>query len=86
MNFIIGRLSDFDMKNEKYPHWVMIRDIQTKVSESNSRFGWIDTDDLNDGINSKGKTIKNDLHMSVEGYVIMGRRFAKKAIKLVNRN
>lgn len=35
---MIGRLSDFDMNNEKYPHWTMMRDIQVKVAESNRKF------------------------------------------------
>ncbi|PWE00539.1 acetyl xylan esterase [Marinilabilia rubra] len=83
VNFIIGRLSDFDMLNEKYIHWTMIRDIQVKVAESNPRFDWINTDDLNDGVNRRGKEIKNDLHMSAEGYIKMGERFAQKSIKLI---
>ena len=83
INFIIGRLSDFGMSNEKYPHWTMIRDIQVKVAESNPRFAWINTDDLNDGINRRGKEIEDDIHMSAEGYVIMGKRFAEKSIRLI---
>jgi hypothetical protein len=86
INFIIGRLSDFDMMNEKKPHWVMIRDIQMKVAETHPRFGWIDTDDLNDGYNRQGDAIVNDLHMSAEGYIIMGKRFADKAIELIGFN
>ncbi len=83
LNFIIGRLSDFDMQNERYPHWTLIRDIQVKVAESNPRFGWINTDDLNDGYNKNGKKIKNDLHMSSDGYTEMGKRFAEQAILLI---
>ena len=86
VNFIIGRLSDFGMQNEQYPHWQMIRDIQVKVGSSNPRFGWIDTDDLNDGTNREGKQITNDLHMSAQGYVTMGYRFAEKAIELIKKN
>jgi hypothetical protein len=86
VNFIIGRLSDFDMTNAKYPHWLMIREIQVKVGESNPRFGWVNTDDLNDGFDRSGKAIQNDLHMSANGYVIMGQRFAEKAIQLINSN
>lgn len=85
INFVIGRLSDFDMSNERYLHWTMIRDIQVKVAESNPRFDWIDTDDLNDGINDKGQQIKNDLHMSELGYETMGKRFAHKSIELINK-
>lgn len=85
INFIIGRLSDFDMSNETYPHWTRIRDIQVKVAESNPSFDWVDTDDLNDGLDRRGNEIKNDLHMSKEGYIIMGKRFAEKAIKLIEK-
>jgi hypothetical protein len=86
IDFIIGRLSDFDMKNEKKPHWVLIRDIQMKVGESDERFAWINTDDLNDGYNRQGKEIKDDLHMSAEGYITMGKRFADKAIELIKNS
>ncbi len=85
INFIIGRLSDFGMQNEQYPHWQMIRDVQVKVGSSNPRFGWIDTDDLNDGTNREGKAITNDLHMSAQGYITMGYRFAEKAIELISK-
>lgn len=85
INFIIGRLSDFDMTNSRYPHWTMIREIQEKVGRSKQHFAWIDTDDLNDGLNRKGKTISNDLHMSAEGYIEMGKRFAEASIRLIER-
>tara|TARA_R110002012_G_scaffold283304_1_gene473502 strand:- start:16338 stop:16982 length:645 start_codon:yes stop_codon:yes gene_type:complete len=86
VNFVIGRLNDFDMFNKKWPHWTMIREIQVKVGHSNPRFAWVDTDDLNDGINKKGESISNDLHMSVEGYQLLGQRFAQKAIQLIKEN
>ena len=85
INYVIGRLSDFDLKNSRYPHWSMIRKAQVKVAESNPRFSWVNTDDLNDGINRKGKKIKNDLHYSAKGYKILGKRFAMKALKLIKR-
>ena len=84
INFLIGRISDFDLLNKKYKHWTRIIDIQVKVAESNIRFDWIDTDDLNDGVNKKGIKINNDLHYSVSGYKILGQRFAEKAIKMIN--
>lgn len=83
VGFVIGRLSDFDMENKRYPHWTMIRDIQVKVAESNPRFAWVDTDDLNDGQNRNGKDITNDLHYSGEGYKEFGRRMAAAALKLI---
>ena len=86
VNFVIGRLSDFDMDNRKYPHWTMVRDIQVSVAKSNARFAWVNTDDLNDGTNRKGKSISNDLHYSAEGYKTLGKRFAETALRLVESN
>jgi hypothetical protein len=85
VNFVIGRLSDFDMANKRYPHWTIVREAQVKVAESTPRFTWISTDDLNDGVNRKGKPIKNDLHYSAEGYKTLGKRFAQSALKLIKQ-
>ena len=82
--FVIGRLSDFDLNNQRYPEWTVIRDIQVKVADSSKRFRWVNTDDLNDGINRAGRKIQNDLHYSAEGYKILGERFAAEALQLVN--
>ena len=79
INFVIGRLSDFNMKNEKYPHWTMVREAQVEVAEADPRGAWVDTDDLNDGKN------QNDLHYSVDGYKTLGKRFAEKAIELIKK-
>lgn len=85
VNFVIGRLSDFDMENKRAPHWTMVREIQVRVADSNPRFAWVDTDDLNDGENRKGKPIQNDLHYSGEGYKILGERFAGSALELIEK-
>jgi hypothetical protein len=86
VNFVIGRLSDFDMDNKRYPHWTMIRDIQVKVGESSLTHCWVNTDDLNDGLNRKGKPIQNDLHYSGEGYKTLGKRFAESSLKLIQQH
>lgn len=83
VRFVIGRLSDFDMANEKYPHWTKVRHAQVEVAESDPHGAWVDTDDLNDGINRRGKQIRDDLHYSAEGYETLGRRFAEKAIGMI---
>lgn len=85
INFVIGRLSDFDMEDKKYPHWTMVRDAQVKVAKDDERGAWVDTDDLNDGKNKQGRDIKNDLHYSVEGYKTLGKRFADAAIGLLKQ-
>lgn len=86
INFVIGRLSDFDMANRQYPHWTMVRNAQIEVAEADPRGAWVDTDDLNDGANNKDKRIKNGLHYSVEGYKTLGKRFADKSIELIKNN
>ncbi|MDF1753859.1 MAG: sialate O-acetylesterase [Verrucomicrobiales bacterium] len=85
LNFVIGRLSDFDMKNGRYPHWTKIRDVQVAIAEGDERGAWVDTDDLNDGKNRSGKEISNDLHYSADGYVTFGKRLAEKAIALIEK-
>ncbi len=64
----------------------MLRDIQMKVVESNPRFSWVNTDDLNDGVDNDGNDISNDLHMTPEVYKMMCERFAEKAIQLIRDN
>ena len=86
INFIIGRLSDFDMENKKWPHWTKIRHIQEKVGSLNPNFTWINTDDLNTGLDNNGKEVTNDLHLTAEGYKILGLRFAEKSLELIQRN
>ena len=83
LGFVIGRLSDFDMNNKRYPHWTMVREAQERVANSSKNFFLVNTDDLNDGLSRKGKTIKDDLHYSAEGYKILGKRFAEFSIKTI---
>ena len=83
LGFVIGRLSDFDMSNKRYPHWTMVREAQERVANSSKNFFLVNTDDLNDGLSRKGKTIKDDLHYSAEGYKILGKRFAEFSIKTI---
>ena len=85
INFVIGRLSDFDMEDKKYPHWTMVRKAQVAVAEASSRGAWVDTDDLNDKKNKKTNAVRHDLHYTGEGYKILGKRFADKAIELIKK-
>ncbi|MCH7224895.1 sialate O-acetylesterase [Haloferula sp. A504] len=83
IHFVIGRLSDFDMEDQRYPHWTKVRDVQVAVAESSPRGAWVDTDDLNDKPAKGGEGTRNDLHYTKEGYRILGERFAEAAIKLI---
>jgi hypothetical protein len=86
INFVVGRLSDYGLKSKSYPDWNKIREVLVEVAESSPRGAWVDTDDLNDGLNRKGKSIKDDLHYSAEGYVIFGSRLAEESIKLIHKH
>ena len=86
INYVIGRLSDFDLENKKYPDWTAMRKILVDLADASPRGSWVDTDDLNDGLNRGGKEISNDLHYSAEGYKIFGERLAKESIKLIHSN
>jgi len=77
INFVIGRLSDFDMNNKKYPHWTMIRDIQVSIAVESPDGAWVDTDYFNG--------TSNDLHYSKEGYKLLGKMFAEKSIELITK-
>jgi hypothetical protein len=77
INFVIGRISDFDLQDKNYQHWTRIRDIQVKLAEDNPRGEWVDTDDLNNS--------GNGLHYTKTGYATLGQRFAEKAIALVKK-
>ena len=83
INVVIGRISDYDMNNEDMKHWTRIREAQVEFAEGYTRAVLVNTDDLNDGVNTDGRSIKNDLHYSVEGYKILGQRFAEGAIHLI---
>jgi len=68
---VVGRLSDYGTTDS----WEAIRKAQVELGESNAKYAWVDTDDLN------GK--KDGLHYTKEGYAELGRRFAAKAIEVV---
>jgi hypothetical protein len=81
INFVIGRISDFDMQNKKYKHWTKIREIQVKLAEDAENGAWVDTDDMN---NKKGQQgVGGGLHYNKEGYKALGQAFADKAVALL---
>jgi len=77
LRVVIGRLSDFDNANKRYPHWTKVREAQVRVAEAHPRGAWVDTDDLNGP--------KNALHYTRDGYKQLGERFARKAVALIRQ-
>jgi hypothetical protein len=76
VNVVIGRINDYAMDNKASPHWTLVRDAQVKVAKELQRADWVDTDDLNGP--------KNGIHATKEGFETLGKRFAEKAILLIN--
>jgi hypothetical protein len=72
--FVMGRISDHDMKN---PNWTSMRDVQVKLAESHPDGAWIDTDDLNGG---EAGLPGGEMHYPKTESVTLGARFATKVI------
>lgn len=70
---VIGRLSDC-AKNEG---WTAIRAAQVSFAEKTPLAAWVNTDDLNGATNA--------LHYTPEGYNELGKRFAARAVELLNK-
>jgi hypothetical protein len=83
INVVIGRISDSGLDGKRSEGSLTIRRIQQEFAEAHPRGAWVDTDDLND--KKDGEKTVNDLHYTKEGYVILGTRFAEKAIALVRK-
>jgi len=85
VNFVIGRLCDFNMGYRKYLHWKMVRKAQVEVAEADPRGAWVDTDDLSKRRNRSGAQVIGP-HFSAEGYKELGKRFAEKSIELIEKH
>lgn len=85
IHLVIGRINDSAL-DDKHPDWKKVRNVQVAVAETYPSAAWVDTDDLNSGLNSAGEVVTDDLHLTVEGYEELGRRFADQAIALIHNN
>jgi lysophospholipase L1-like esterase len=93
MVFVIGKLSDFgkDNKQKFYPEWEEVCRAQEKVAADTPNCTIFSSDDLNTGASPphwKTKKVTqrvDDLHMSADGYKILGSRFAEESIKLLQK-
>jgi hypothetical protein len=79
MNVVIGRLSDAGEKKES---WKAMRKIQMEIAGEDPSGAWVDCDDLNNKTKD-GKT-QNAVHYTrPEGYITLGRRFARQGYALI---
>jgi hypothetical protein len=81
MYFVIGRISDYGRGGPQHKHWQGVRDAQVRLGKHRGG-DWIDTDDLNGG---DANQPNGDIHFPRQGAVILGRRFADKALELIDK-
>jgi len=83
---VIGRINDYGFGKENIEKsWIDLRKSQEEFANKNSKVDWINTDDLNSGKSRKGHMYENNIHMSRQGYNILGKRFADKAIDQITK-
>jgi hypothetical protein len=83
VSFVVGRINDYWLP-PGYVDGNLMRDIQVKLGDTHPNGAWVDTDDLNRGVNPWGGYFFNDGHFPQQGYRVLGQRFARKAIGLVD--
>lgn len=79
--FVIGHINDYAKSRPDNEHWQSVRDTQVRLGNTTGN-AWIDTDDLNGGDPSKPD---GDIHFPKEGALVVGQRFADKAIERIER-
>jgi len=79
MNVVIGRIGDYALDR---PSCVKVRKAQHEIANEDPRGAWVDVDDLNDRM-VKGK-MRSVVHYNrPDGYITLGRRFARQGHSLV---
>jgi hypothetical protein len=84
INFVLGRINDYWLPCHGLKDGDVVRSAQVALAEAGPHGAWIDTDDLNTGVNPWGGYSEVDGHFPPAGYRVMGRRFARKACQLID--
>lgn len=84
VNYVLGRINDYWTAARGSVHGEMIRDLQKKIGEAHDHGGWVNTDDLNTGVNPWGIYQFTDGHFPPPAYAVLGERFARKACLLID--
>ncbi|HIG87804.1 MAG TPA: hypothetical protein EYQ25_12235 [Planctomycetes bacterium] len=79
--FTIGRINDYARSRPDNEHWHRVRESQVRLGNTSGN-AWIDTDDLNGGDPNQPN---GDIHFPKQGAVILGQRFADKAVELIGK-
>jgi len=83
IRFVLGRINDYQ-QNKQPNGRTVVREVQEKLGTENANGTWVNTDDLNGGINPWSAYEGNGEHFPNPGYRTLGQRFARAACKLIN--
>lgn len=84
INYVVGRINDYWTNGKGLKDGDLMRSTLVKLGEASPNAGWIDTDDLNKGVNPWGGYNECDGHFPPQGYRVIGQRFARKACLLID--
>lgn len=78
INYVVGRINDYWTTDRGLKDGDLVRATLMKLGEAGPNAAWINTDDLNQGVNPWGGYDECDGHFPPQGYRVIGQRFAKK--------
>jgi hypothetical protein len=84
IRFVLGRINDHRPNGKFSPGKEAVREAQVKLGEANANGAWVNTDDLNAGINPWSVYEAEGEHFPNPGYRTLGQRFAREACKLID--
>lgn len=84
VNFVLGRINDYWLTDKGIVDGDLVRRVQMKLGDENANGDWVDTDDLNSGLNPWGIFEIDGGHFPNSAYRVLGQRFAGKACQLVD--
>jgi hypothetical protein len=84
IRFVLGRINDHRPNGKFSPGKEAVREAQVKLGEANANGAWVNTDDLNAGINPWSVYEAEGEHFPNPGYRTLGQRFARAACKLID--
>lgn len=84
IRFVLGRINDHQPNGQRSPGKEAVRAAQTRLGESYANGAWVDTDDLNTGINPWSVYEVNGEHFPNSGYRTLGQRLARTACGLID--
>lgn len=84
VNYVLGRINDYWTTPRGLVDGDRIRSLQQKIGEAHDNGDWVDTDDLNTGVNPWGGYSFRDGHFPTPAYAVMGERMARKACLLID--